>query len=236
MMPNVNYLKRATEIGVSLTAIGLLTLAGCGGGSGNSGNAPPPSTTQPPTSPIPTASVKLVTGIAATGASIAGIVYAYDVNGLASPIANINADGSYAIDAAGLTPPLMITTIGVSHLKPAIYHSIATSADINKNLNVTPLTEVALAYAAGQPAQDIVLASMPVVASNMPAAITAVKSIIAPLTTAVGATITNPFTDTFKVDGTGMDKVLDNINVMPAKQGGTIDVRLVGNNVSRVQI
>jgi len=174
----------------------------------------------------------IIKGTAATGAAISGIVYAYDVNGAASPIANINADGTYIIDATGLTAPLMITTIGVSNLKPAIYHSLATSADINQNVNVTPLTELVLAFAAGQPAQDIPLANMPAVVTNIPAAVSEVVNIIAPLTAAVGATINNPLTDTFSANGTGMDQVLDNINVMPAIQGGTIDILLVGNNVS----
>lgn len=207
-------------IALSVTTL----LAACSGGSSNTNNNQPQN--------VPNASVKLVKGVAATGAAISGIVYAYDVSGQASPIANINANGSYSINVAGLTPPLMVTTIGVSNLKPAIYHSIATSADINQNLNVTPLTEVVLAYAAGRPAADIVLADMPTVVTQIPAAVTQVKNIVAPLTAAVGATITNPLTDTFSANGTGMDKVLDNINVMPAKQGGTIDVRLVGNNVS----
>lgn len=236
-MDRMKFLRRATEIGVSLSAISLLLLAGCGGGGGSSSSTGTSTTTTTTVTGVGVcpsgAGAKVsVCGLAATGAAIGGIVYAYDVNGNASPIANINADGTYVIDATGLTAPLMVTTIGVSNLKPAIYHSIAKSSDLNKNVNVTPLTEVILAHAAGQPAQDIALASMPAVTNNIPAAASAVKAIIAPLTTAVGATVTDPMTDTFKADGTGMDKVLDNINVMPAKQGGTIDVRLVGNNVS----
>lgn len=219
--------RKNAELGVAVTAILALILAGCGSSGGNT----PAANNNGAVSSSCTAP-GAVCGVAATGAAIGGIVYAYDVNGKASPTATINADGTYTIDASGLTPPLMITTIGTSNLKPAIYHSIATSADLNKNVNVTPLTEVVLALAAGQPAQDIALASMPVVTNNLAAAVTAVNGIVSPLATAVGATISNPLTDTFKTDGTGIDKVLDNINVTPAKQGGTMDVRLVGTNVS----
>lgn len=218
------YVKKAGEFLVAGSILGAL-IAGCGGGGGGGSN----------NTVVSASSCKAagaVCGVAAAGAAIGGIVYAYDVNGKASPIANINTDGTYNIDATGLTPPLMITTIGVSNLKPAIYHSIATSSDLNKNVNVTPLTDIVLAFAAGQPARDISPASMPAVNINLPAAITAVKNIVAPLASAVSANISNPLTDTFKADGTGMDKVLDNINVMPATQGGKIDVRLAGNNVS----
>jgi len=221
-----------TKFCISVSIMALLAACGGGSGGGNTNNTNNNTSNNNQPQSIPSASVKLVKGVAATGAAISGIVYAYDIDGKASPIANINADGTYEVDVDGLTPPLMITTIGVSNLKPAIYHSIATSSDIDKNVNVTPLTEVVLAYAAGRPAADIVLADMPTVVTQIPAAVTQVKNIVAPLTAAVGATITNPLTDTFSANGTGMDKVLDNINVMPAKQGGTIDVRLVGNNVS----
>lgn len=220
--------SKGMELGVALTAVSALILAGCGGGGGGGSN----SSTPPVTGASTCTATGAVCGVAATGAAIGGLVYAYDATGKASPMANINADGTYTVDARGLTPPLMITTIGVANLKPAIYHSIATSADLNKNVNVTPLTETALAFAGGQPPRDIAPASMPAVVSNLPAAVSAVTAIVAPLASAVGATITNPLTDTFKANGTGMDKVLDNINVMPAMQGGTIDVRLVGNNVS----
>lgn len=227
----MNYeltLKRTIKIGLSYSAIGLIFLSGCGGGGSSTGSGA--NTNNQVVPPTCSSTGSFVCGTAAAGAAISGIIYAYDVNGTSSPVVTINANGTYKLDATGLTPPLMITAIGVSNLKPVIYHSIATSADLNSNLNVTPLTEVVLAIAAGMPAQDIPLASMPTVASGIPAAVSSVIGFTADIASSVGATIVNPMTDTFTANGTGVDKVLDNINVMPAKQGGTIQINLAGNN------
>jgi len=217
-------LRKFAELSVALTAISALSLAGCGGGGGGSGS--------PGVNAATTCPSNSICGVVAAGAPVAGIVYGYDAKGTRTPVATISATGSYTLDTTGLTAPYMITAIGVSNLKPTVVHSIATSADLGNTVNVTPLTDVILSLAAGQPAQDIGFASMPAVASNVLASASAVNNIIAPLASAVGVTVTSPLTDTFSANGTGMDKVLDSIDVIPATQGGTIDVRLAGQTAS----
>ena len=188
---------------LSLTALVVGMIAGCGGGGA--------------TGP---AAVNIVTGVAATGAPVAGIVYLKDSSPTPTELtASTASDGSFAFNAAGLTPPFIIkTTSGSTTL-----YSLATESGI---VNITPLTTMALAQAANGANlytlyNSHVQSDINSVAAKMPAAVKAVQAALAPLMNSFGVT-TDILNGQFSANHTGMDALLDAISVSIST--GTVSV------------
>lgn len=116
------------RITMACAAVGIATLVACGGGGGGS----------------TTSSGSTISGIAASGAAMVGTVKAKDSNGRVFGPVQIAADGRYTLNTQGGVAPFLIEATG----NTGTYYSV-TSASPIANLNVTPLTTMVLAQAAG---------------------------------------------------------------------------------------
>jgi hypothetical protein len=159
-----------------------------------------------------------------------------------SPTATTNAQGAFTVDVAGMTAPFILNVTGTAGGKQVILNSIATAP--GQTVNITPLTDLIVATASGQPAGTALADLCAPVAGKAPAACTAVLSNATSaqkLDTAVAAVTemikpintnaTNPLTGAFVANGTGMDAVLDQIQVTPADaQGAMATVTLIATN------
>jgi hypothetical protein len=110
-----------------------LALSGCGGGS--SSKAPPPPASQH------------LGGTVAAGAPLIGTVTVKDSAGHTRG-GTIDADGRYLVDLSGMTAPFMVRADGTVGGRAYTLYSAGVSADVNGNLNVTPLTDLIVANVA----------------------------------------------------------------------------------------
>ncbi len=226
MSKNWTRIKAGGELVVAGSMVAAL-IAGCGGGGGGS--------TGPGTTPTAAAQTTLISGTAATGAPITGKVVAVDATGKVFG-ATTAAQGAYTINVAGGTPPFILSVVGTSGGKLVTLNSVARGA--NQTANITPLTDLIVSTAAGQPG-GAALASLcaPTVTpgcstalanaasgTRIASAVAAVSQMVAPLNT----TNVDPMNGQFAADGTGMDGVLDKILVSPASApGATATVTLI---------
>lgn len=223
MNKNLNHLHGIGKLLVVGSIVGA-SLAGCGGkssGAASTGNTP-------------TAAVS-ITGTAAAGAPIIGKVVAIDSSTPRQTFsATTSAAGAYTVNVAGGTAPFMLTVLGTSGGKVVSLNSVATA--IGQTVNITPLTDLIVSTAAGQPggaalanlctstvAADQTACKTALTAAttgtNLSAAVTAVTNMIAPLN---GSNI-NPLNGALVGgSGTGMDAVLDKILVTPAPSLGAM--------------
>ncbi len=235
-------MKRQTAW-VLVAGAAVFSLAGCGGSSSTTPAVvtpplvvtPPPVTVTPPTT---------LSGTAAIGAPIRGTVFAIDVNGRISPPATTAALGAFTVDVAGMTAPFILSITGTAGGNLVTLNSIATAA--GQTVNITPLTDLIVSTASGQPGGSALASLCAPVASVVPAACTAalteaarpakldaavaaVVAMISPINTAG----TNPLTGAFSANGTGMDAILDQILVTPAEaQGAMATVTLVATSTA----
>lgn len=119
-----------------------LLFTGCGGG----GDDPPPTTQPPP-------ATRTLSGTAAAGAPIIGHVVVKDSAGV-TRTTQIDANGSYTVEVTGLTAPFVLRAEGVAGGRTYVVHSAATAADVNGNINITPLTDLIVANIARQVAAN----------------------------------------------------------------------------------
>lgn len=109
-------------------------LAACGGGSGSD----------------PAGSrARTLSGTAAAGLPLVGSVTIKDANGVTRTV-SIGGNGAYTIDVSGLSAPFLLRASGTAGGATYVVHSAATSADVNGNINITPLTDLILSNVAGQ--------------------------------------------------------------------------------------
>jgi mono/diheme cytochrome c family protein len=198
---------KSALLSLSVLSLGLAGCSGSGGPSSGAGAAP--------------AAAKMVTGVAATGAPIAGVVYLLDTS--SSPVTlktTTASDGSFSFNAAGLTAPFLLkTSTGGQNL-----YSIATDFGIT---NVTPLTSMALDQAAGGVDLDTlynnhVQADISAAAAKIPDAVTAVQLALAPLMAQYGVGSMNFLNAQFSANHVGIDAMLDAITVAIAN--GTVNI------------
>lgn len=211
-----------------------LLLAACGGGSSSSPADPVPPVLPPPATTL--------SGTAAVGAPISGSVVAIDSKGKVSTAVNTGAGGAFTVDVAGMTAPFFLSITGSSGGRQVTLNSIATAA--GQTVNITPLTDLIVSTASGQPGGTALAAVCAPVANTVSAACTSALANAATqqrLDAAVAAVVamikpintgnTNPLTGAFVANGTGMDAVLDQILVAPAEaQGAMATVTLIATN------
>jgi hypothetical protein len=220
---------------VAALAVAAFTLASCGGGDSYSPPAPAPVPV-----PVPPTTV---TGTAAIGAPIAGSVVAVDINGKVSPAATTSALGAFTVNIAGMTAPFILTITGTAGGQLVTLNSIATTA--GQTVNITPLTDLIVSTAAGQPGGSALASLCAPVAGVVPAGCTAALAAATPakLSAAVAAVTemikpinaagTDPLTGAFVANGTGMDALLDKILVAPAEaQGAMATVTLIATSTA----
>jgi hypothetical protein len=192
-----------------LFLLSALVLTGCGGGggggSGSSSNG----------SSAPTAISQTLSGTAAAGAPIAGMVSVKDSLGTIRTV-TIAADGKYTLDVSGLTAPFMLHAEGNVGGRTYNLFSAAVAADINGTVNVTPLTDLIVANVAGQIASTLYSSGnfSRLTPTELTQAEANLRTRLQPVLTALGL---NASTDllraTFNANHTGQDALLDVLRV-----------------------
>jgi mono/diheme cytochrome c family protein len=199
---------------LALLSLGLLlALAGCGGGSSDSNE-------KTGNESVATATNTSLSGVAASGAAVVGLVLLKDSSPSPVQLSTSSAsDGSFAFNTTGLKPPFLLKTAATT---PALY----SLADANGRTNLTPLTTLALAQAAGStdlaklfsdPAAGAVIAA----AGRMSASVSTLQTLLAPLLGQFAVT-TNLLSGAFSANHTGLDAVLDAITV--SVSAGTVTI------------
>jgi hypothetical protein len=198
-MPRLDSFERK-----HLIAVCTLALAACGGGGGSSGP-----------SPAPAPSLTL-SGVAAVGAALANApVRAKCGSGTGSAVTA--ADGSFTIKIVGGALPCVLEAApaGSGKLHSVIDGASSGNADVNVNCNVTPLTELVVAKAAGGAPADL-FANFDAAAQakvGTAALDAAVASVAAALQGVIDLNGVDPIKDTLVV-GNALDQKLDTLQLV----------------------
>lgn len=187
---------------VALFVSSSLMLSGCGGGSGNS------------TTP---AAASTLTGTAATGAAIQnGIVTAKcsDGTGFTNPVtSDSNGKWTGTLNNASALPCALEVVYGTPAQK---LHSYATSTG---TVNITPLTDLALALAISQDPATWFTGFSGTPITNLSAQTSALLSSLATKGFDIPSTSANPFTTAFNANHTGWDRMLDQLQLALSNGG-----------------
>jgi len=192
--------RNSISLGLIFLASSLI-LSACGGGSSSSATSTPTATT--------------LAGTAAAGAPIIGQVTVKGALGNTKS-ALIEANGTYSVDATGLTAPYRLRAEGTVGGRKVKLYSYAESADVGGTVNITPFTDLIVANAAQQIAsnffdsQTTTSLDATVVAEQEAALQTKLQAVL----TAVGV---GPAVDllhtTFSADHSALDAALDAIRI-----------------------
>ena len=194
-----------------LAFVATVLLAGCGGGSGGG------------------AAGGALGGTAATGAPVDGIVYVTDNNGIEVNVP-IEADGTFSVSLEGMTPPFLLRVI--PNGGGDVLYSFASEPDVT--VNVTPLTTLALYLAHGGDLDALYSTWSANTTALDDALIESQQEIInANLSTLLdGYAVDSSFYDfvnvAFNTDSTGIDGVLDSLNISIDYVGDTFTVLIDG--------
>ena len=205
-----------------------LVATGCGGGSSS-----PTSTATGTTTPT------TLQGVVASGAPIAGAqVTLYDnSNHIVAGPASTQADGSYTLPLpAGTSPPLLVVVTTPAGSTLSSLWPPASGGTITGTVNVTPLTNLLASSlsANGNPALagagGINLAQLS--SSQIAANTQAILSLIAPVQSALGTSLTDLISGSFIANGSGVDLLLDSLHVSVLPNGsGSANVQMSVNQV-----
>jgi hypothetical protein len=167
-----------------------------------------------------------IAGVAASGLPLAGgTVYLVDSAGH-SASASVAADGSYQLTVKDMTGPFLLEALGFAGGSPVVLHSAATATDVlvARKVNITPLTELGTAYVLGTWPAEVFRQSnrnlAPLTDAALRAASATVRSEVGAVLDAFGVA-GDPRTLDFKADGTGMDRALDALKLVPTQEAGT---------------
>ena len=208
-----------TKLLALLAVSGSLLLSACGSGTNTTTTA--------------AAGTVELSGIAATGAPMSGAtIVVLDKTGAEvqnCPTAcTASADGSFLIPLkAGAQAPLVLRATPVGGGEPQV--SVLAEAT-NTNVNITPITTMIAGRLApdGDPSK---LQASAFDGEKLKAAAKEVVDLLKPLLDAIGTT-TDPLTGKFAADGTGLDRVLDSLNVQiqrDAAGNATIEIEIKVN-------
>lgn len=204
----------ARHLAVPMTAVACATLllVACGGG----GSSPPTPT--------------LLSGVAASGAPLAAATITVIDSDPATPdpapvIADAN--GHYSIDVTGLKAPLIVkasaTLQGLTVSLVAVVPSLTAASD--NPANVTPLTNAVAALVApgGDPSALLTPANLvaSATAQKLADATTLLVNTLRgdPVISAALGSSFSPLTTTFVANGTGIDAVLDKLDISTSASG-----------------
>lgn len=228
-------LRKAGKNGLVLGLIATLMLAGCGGGGGTTNTENPP-----------VVAVR-ITGTAAAGAPVAnGIGYALDASTgeqIAFESPTNSSTGAYSVLLNTRTGPFLIHVQGITGGGSSVdMYSLATTANLGKTVNITPLSDVVVGYAASMRTSDIEAVCM----ANLGGCPALLNSIVANLAlsntgivTAMPAAVLQAFaidpatfnaiTTAFTPNHAGVDGLLDALQIVPPAAGaGNYAINLNG--------
>ncbi len=198
----------------------LALLSACGGGGGSTSPVSPPTVT-------PTATT--LSGVAAAGSPIAGIVNVKGANG-ATASSTISVDGSYSIDVGSLTAPYILYAEGSVNGKSIKVYSVAVATG---TINITPITDFIVRNALAGPAESAFDSwdTTQVSETALSAAETDVQALLLPVLTGAGVgSNVDLLTTAFSADHSGIDAVLDILDINITGNTATIENTLTGSS------
>lgn len=207
-------MKQLKMYGVFFVLSLLLTACGGGGGDDSSGGG---------------GGTITVSGVAAAGAPIVGIVNIKGANGTTAS-SPIELDGSYSIDVTDLAVPYILYAEGSVNGKSIAIYSAAIAAG---TINITPITDFILRNALSGQAEDAYnnWDTAQVSEDNLNAAENDVQNQLAPLLTGAGVSSDVDLISTaFNTDQTGMDAVLDALDISYSGTMATVTNNLTGSS------
>lgn len=223
MKPKINTIASLIATALALTA--------CGGG-GSSG-----STATSNAQSSASVSASAISGTAAAGAPIAGTVTLLDSRGTRKTT-TIQTDGSFTIDTAGLQGPFLLRAIGSAAGAPVTLHAAATSDDLGRTINITPLTDLIVANIAGTPAANVFDAALTDLSAITTGALDRSRDTLSvrlrPILDGMGvAAGFDLLRSPFKADHSGLDGALDLLKVSIDHDRGlaTITSRASGHSI-----
>lgn len=191
----------------------VLCLAGCGGS--DSGG---------------TKQSAVITGTAATGKAIIGIVRIKDSKGEIRQ-ADLDSEGKYEIDLTGMSGPFILKAEGKVGSSEVTVHSVATIDDLGGNINITPLTDLIVANLAQDLAGELFdsFDSGDVTTDNINKSQEEVRDILVNIMGDIGLDASvDLMRNTFSADGTGLDALLDLIDIdLTQDDSGEIAVEII---------
>lgn len=209
------FTKMANMIkGFSVVFI-IALFTGCGGSS--SGGDPTGDN-----NPEPTPESRLISGVAAAGAPVAGTVFVKGANG-AVVSSSIGIDGSYSLDVEDLTSPYILRAEGTVKGKSIGMYSAGVTEG---NINITPVTDFIIRNALKDRAEDAYSNWGPdsITREAIEEAEADVRAQLAPLLNAAGVPSgIDLIGSEFKADRTGLDAVLNALSI--SYSGNTATVR-----------
>ncbi len=165
-----------------------------------------------------------LSGTAATGAPIAGNVFAKDANGTEVKVAS-GVNGSFTLNTTGMTPPFLLKIVPADG-SPALYSYALANG---QTVNITSLTNLALFLASKKGDLASLYSSWNGTAITASAISQAAQTVVANFKSKLTAAGINPtnydvLTAQFNADGTGIDGVMDNLVVAidPANASFTV--------------
>jgi len=169
-------------------------------------------------------STTTLTGTAATGAPVVGVVSVIDATG-AEVNVNTGTNGSFTLDTTGMTPPLMLKVVPGNG--SAVLYSFASA--VSQTVNITPLTNMALFSAAGNidlAATYTAWKGKALTAANI---LNAQKVINANFTTqmtkaGIPPTTYDFFTTAFTANGAGIDGLMDKMKIIVNPTAGNVKI------------
>lgn len=190
-----------------------LLLSACGsGGSGSSSSGAAVQTTA-------------VAGIAAAGMPLAGNVHLSDSSfKIYSSNSMINQDGSFSIDTTGMNAPFILMAVDAAG--NPLYYSFARAPGI---ANINPLTNLALAVAAGNTSLATLYAShtvseMNAVSGAIGGAVAHIMHSLQPLLALYQAESANPLSGLYQVNNQGLDGLFDDVSFTVSDGTGNVNI------------
>jgi hypothetical protein len=201
----------------------LLSLLGCGGGGGGGGSSGSAATAS-----SPGGSAVTLTGLAAQGAAISGRIYLMDAAGQERYVDT--RDGQFSVTLSGMQPPMLLKA---QWSDASGMHRLYSFASANGIANITPLTHFAVAAASGTRSADALYAAPSRAAfmalqAALPAAVTRLQGYLQPLMRQYAVAQVHPITAVFSVNDSGMDALLDRIQLATLGDSVTLSDRSTG--------
>ena len=199
---------------LSLLLLVYLLLSACG--SGGSGSSSSPAAVQ----------TTAVAGIAAAGAPLAGKVHLCDSSVLKiySSNSTINQDGSFSINTTGMNAPFILRAVDAAG--NPLYYSFARAPGI---ANINPLTNLALAVAAGNTTLADLYANhtsdeMDAVSGVLPGTVSHIMHSLRPLLALYHADTADPLSGLYQVNNQGLDGLFDDVLFSVSNGTGNVNI------------
>jgi alpha-tubulin suppressor-like RCC1 family protein len=169
-----------------------------------------------------------ISGVVASGVPVVGTIFLRDSSTPNNYIVTkpIGANGAYSFDLTGYTAPFFIRAVGTANGKSVELYSAADTGDAVAHVNDYTSLALAIAVGDGTPLSTVFsnpASKMSTIQANIDTAIASVREIFTAFLTEYDPNSDfDPFEGTYVADGSGMDGVLDNIQIVITDTGFVI--------------